>query len=225
MQHEVCSMTAKNEPGSKASDPMSTTNEPTKAQSAVAVADATTSADDQSLSPAERQKRGERIIQDHVLMGLVAGLIPGPAIDLAAGFGVQLTMLGRLAKLHGVPFRRDLAKNIVTSLFGSLGGVGAGVIIASSVIKTVPVLGTALGFVGTSASMGGFTYAVGKLFQQHFEQGGTFDDLEPSSYRDYFRDMFKRGKAVAAEKAEEAAEQATAAKRSAKAAGAAAAGA
>ncbi len=178
--------------------------------------------DDQKLSGDERQKRGERIIQDHVLMGLVAGLIPGPAIDLAAGFGVQLTMLGRLAKLYGVPFRRDLAKNILTSLFGSLGGVGAGTIIASSLIKTIPVLGTALGFVGTGASMGGFTYAVGKLFQQHFEQGGTFDDLEPSAYRDYFREMFKRGKTVAADKADEAAEQARGASKSAKAASVAA---
>lgn len=173
---------------------------------------AASAAEEEILSPEEQSRRGERIIQDHVLMGLVAGVVPGPAIDLAAGFGVQLAMVARLAKLYGVPFRRDMAKNIITSLFGSLGGVGAGTIVASSLIKAVPGFGTVLGVVGTSASMGAFTYAVGKLFQRHFEEAGTFDDLKPSAYRDYFKDMFKRGKTIAAEKAEEvkAAEQASA---------------
>lgn len=175
-----------------------------------------------ALASDERLKRGERIIQDHVLMGLVAGLIPGPAVDLAAGFGVQLAMLARLAKLHGVPFRHDLAKNIITSLFGSLGGVGAGTIVAASLIKVVPVFGTLLGFVGTSASMGAFTYAVGKLFQRHFEAGGTFDDMKPSAYRAYFKEMFQRGKTIAAEKADEANAQAKAADQAGKQPGTAA---
>jgi len=212
-------MIKKNNPSWNAGDAALTANDSAQLTAGGGAA-ASASDDDSSVvaSPAERHKRGERIIQDHVLMGLVTGLIPAPGIDLAAGFAVQLTMLARMAKLYGIPFRRDLAKNLVTSLFGSLGGVGAGVIVASSLIKTVPVIGTALGFVGASASMGGFTYAVGKLFQQHFEQGGTFSDLEPRAYRDYFREMFRRGKKVAAENGGEAAAQAKAAQAQAKAA-------
>lgn len=156
------------------------------------------------LDVAERSKRGDRIVQDHVLMSVAAGIVPGPAVDIALGFGIQLTMLARLAKLYEVPFRRELAKKLVVSLFGSLGGVGAGAIAAGSIMKIVPGIGTALGVLGVSVSMGAFTYAVGKVFQQHFESGGTFIDLDPRAYRDYFREMFRRGKDVAKQKKEEA---------------------
>src|SRR5262245_54999347 len=140
-------MNIKNEKGLKPSEatpsessvaPATARQEAAAASAAADTAAAAGSADEHdALSRAERHKRGERIIQDHVLLGVVTGLIPGPGIDLAVGFAVQLTMLGRLAKVYGVPFRRDIAKNILTSLFGSLGGVGAGGIVASSLIKAV----------------------------------------------------------------------------------------
>jgi uncharacterized protein (DUF697 family) len=168
--------------------------------------DDASAADDAStaLTPAERSAKAERIIQDHVLLAVVSGLIPGPAIDVALGLGVQLTMLKRLSSTYGIPFRRNAAKGTVISLLNSLGGVGVGAIAAASLMKTVPGLGTFFGIAGTSVSFGAFTYATGKVFQQHFESGGTFVDLDPKAYRDYFRDMFKRGKTLAAETAEKA---------------------
>ena len=66
-----------------------------------------------------------------------------------------------------------------------------------SAIKVIPVIGTAVGVVSMPVMMGAFTYAVGKVFTQHFESGGTFLDFDPVSYRQYFREMFRRGRTVA----------------------------
>src|SRR5262249_32406375 len=87
----------------------------------------------------------------------------------------------------------------VAALCGSVGGVGAGLVTATSFLKLIPVVGTVVGIAGTSAFLGAFTYAIGKVFLRHFESGGTFIDLDPSSYRDYFREMFKTGKKVTEE--------------------------
>ncbi|MFC7396824.1 YcjF family protein [Chelatococcus sp. GCM10030263] len=152
----------------------------------------------------ENTASAERIIQDHVLLAVASGLVPGPGLDLVAAFTVQLTMLKRLATLYDVPFRQDAAKSTVTALFGTLGGAGAAAIAGASFLKFIPVVGTAVGIAGTSVAFGAFTYAIGKVFLRHFESGGTFIDLNPRAYREYFREMNVRGRTVAAEKQEEA---------------------
>jgi uncharacterized protein (DUF697 family) len=152
----------------------------------------------------ENTASAERIIQDHVLLAVASGLVPGPGLDLVAAFTVQLTMLKRLATLYDVPFRQDAAKSTVTALFGTLGGAGAAAIAGASFLKFIPVVGTAVGIAGTSVAFGAFTYAIGKVFLRHFESGGTFIDLNPRAYREYFREMNVRGRTVAAEKQDEA---------------------
>ena len=44
---------------------------------------------------------------------------------------------------------------------------------------------------------GAATYAVGKVFIQHFESGGTFLNFNPESVRGYYEAMFKEGQSVA----------------------------
>jgi uncharacterized protein (DUF697 family) len=152
----------------------------------------------------DRTASAERIIQDHVLLAVASGLVPGPGLDLVAAFTVQLTMLKRLSTLYDIPFRQDAAKSTVTALFGTLGGAGAAAIAGASFLKFIPIVGTAVGIAGTSVAFGAFTYAIGKVFLRHFESGGTFIDLDPRSYREYFREMNIRGRKVAAEKQEAA---------------------
>jgi len=167
------------------------------------------------LSSVERTHSAERVIQDHVLLSIVSGFIPGPAIDMAVAFAVQLTMLKRLSTVYEVPFSRDAAKSIITALLGSLGGAGASALIIGSFIKSIPIIGTVVGIAGTAVTFGAFTYAIGKVFQRHFELGGTFIDLDVRAYRGYFREMNERGKTVAAERKREAEDLARAQRRAA----------
>ena len=160
------------------------------------------------LTPEQRSERADKLIRGHVLAGVVAGVIPIPGVDIVAAFGAQLNLIRKLAELYGVPFRENAAKSGISALLGSLGGVGAGAIIATSFIKVVPVVGTAVGVVSTSASLGAFTFAVGKVFQQHFESNGTFLDFNAAAYRDYFRRMVKKGETEVAKANEEAAAKA-----------------
>jgi len=45
---------------------------------------------------------------------------------------------------------------------------------------------------------GAVTYAVGKVFHQHFASGGTFLSFDPDKVRDYYAEMLREGKTVAA---------------------------
>jgi hypothetical protein len=44
---------------------------------------------------------------------------------------------------------------------------------------------------------GASTYAIYKVFVQHFESGGTFLDLEPAKVKSYFSEQFAKGKKFA----------------------------
>ncbi|MEZ5671856.1 MAG: hypothetical protein R3E08_05540 [Thiotrichaceae bacterium] len=45
---------------------------------------------------------------------------------------------------------------------------------------------------------GAATYAIDKVFVQHFESGGTFLDFDPEAVREHFAAEFAKGKDVAA---------------------------
>ena len=53
-------------------------------------------------------------------------------------------------------------------------------------LKGLPVVGTALGIVAVPAFASGLTWAIGKVFVQHFASGGTFLDFDPDKVRAYF---------------------------------------
>ena len=73
-----------------------------------------------------------------------------------------------------------------------------GSISSVSLVKLIPGLGTVIG--GATASVAGAaaTYALGRVFTQHFDQGGTLLDFDPISSREYFQKEFESGGAFIA---------------------------
>lgn len=170
----------------------------TRAKSSAREDTETTIADEPvAMDDEERSRKADKLIRDHVLAGVATGVIPVPGVDMILSFGTQLNLVRKLSDLYGVPFRKSAAKSCITALLAAVGGVGAGAFIGMSLLKVVPIFGTAMGIVGTSASLGAFTFAVGKVFQQHFESEGNFFDFDAAAYRDDFKELFKRGKEVA----------------------------
>ena len=85
----------------------------------------------------------------------------------------------------------------IASLLGGVMPTSTAMALAS-LAKAVPGLGTATGMISVSVLGGATTYAIGNVFMQHFESGGTLLDFEPKKMRAYFSSKLEAGKGVAA---------------------------
>ena len=103
-------------------------------------------------------------------------------------------MLQDLGDLYEVPFKQDMVRPIVASILGGYTSQRIGTGVGASMLKSVPLVGQALGMISTSAFGAGITWAIGKVFIQHFASGGTFLDFDPEKVRAYF----SKNKTVAA---------------------------
>lgn len=152
------------------------------------------------LETVERTNQAARIIKNNVGWSAAAGLTPLPLIDLAAISAVQIRMIKQLADLYGVPFRKELVK----SLIGAAIGGGAAFAVAApigSVMKAIPGIGTFISTFVTPAAAATATYALGKVFTQHFDAGGTLLDMNPDTLRAHYYQEFNRRQGAAPEEA------------------------
>jgi uncharacterized protein (DUF697 family) len=142
--------------------------------------------------------RAEAIVKKYMLGALGVGLVPFPLVDIAALTGIQLKMLHSLAKLYEVEFSRQLGKSLIASLLGGGFPVALSFNVARLVVISVPFYGWAAYLISTSISTslfgGASTYAIGKVFIQHFESGGTFLTFDPQQVRDYYAQQYEQGK-------------------------------
>src|SRR5690606_18519129 len=166
----------------------------------------------------ERQKHADTIIKNHIVWAMGAGLIPVPIVDFFAVSGIQLDMIRQLCKLYDQDFKESEGKAIITSLTGSgLARMGA-----KAMIKFIPGIGSVIGGVTMAVLSGASTYALGEVFQRHFETGGTFLDFDPKRLKKMYNEKFEKGKKVAEQikkeqdRKREAAEQAADVKSSGK---------
>jgi len=147
----------------------------------------------------------ENLITNNVYAAIGIGFIPIPIIDLVALSGLQLNMLRKMADKYGIEYKTETVRGIVAALLGGVAPLAtAGT--CASLLKMIPIVGYTTSAVSLSITAGASTYAVGKIFQQHFASGGTFLDFNPDSVREHFQQKFEEGKGVAskakAEKAE-----------------------
>ncbi len=145
----------------------------------------------------EQLSRGH--IKKHMLGAMAVALIPLPVVDLAAVAAVQIKMLAGMSKIYNVSFNENRAKNILAGLVGSFGANAMATGLVASAVKIVPVFGQFGGAVAMPLVAGAATYAVGNVFVQHFESGGTFLDFDPEKTREYFAQQFTEGQKVAAD--------------------------
>ena len=148
----------------------------------------------------EREKlvNAKNKINTYVFWSLGAGLIPVPIVDLIALSGIQVKMISELSKLYGLPFSKNIVKSLIGALLGSSLPVQVSLPL-SSLLKTIPVIGQTTGAVTMPVMGGASTYAVGKVFLQHFASGGTFLDFNPEKVRDFYAEQFKEGQKVASD--------------------------
>ena len=126
-----------------------------------------------------------------------ASLIPVPWVDLAAVAGVELKLLADISATYGVPFHANRGKAAIASLVAfvlphalAYGAIG-------SLLKAVPVVGILSGPPAMAGFVAAYTWALGRVFIQHFESGGTFLNFHPEQVKEYFKAQFDDGRRMA----------------------------
>jgi uncharacterized protein (DUF697 family) len=125
------------------------------------------------LSAGSRTAGARKIIKDYSMWSAGAGLVPLPVLDMAALAALELKMLKSLSAYYGMEFSGQKARAIVSALIGGFHGG----LITGSILKLVPFVGASL-MALTPVASGAITYAIGMVFMQHFESGGTLLDFD-----------------------------------------------
>ena len=137
------------------------------------------------IAPDERRARARKLVERFSLWSGAAGLLPVPIVDLAAVGGVQIQMLRRISQIYDVPFSKNRGKALIAGLAGTMiASTGLGM---ASIIKSVPIAGTAIGAITTPALSIGATYVIGMAFIEHFASGGTLLDFDPPDHREFIK--------------------------------------
>ncbi|MET3130967.1 uncharacterized protein (DUF697 family) [Oxalobacteraceae bacterium GrIS 1.11] len=133
------------------------------------------------------------LTKNHAMTAMAVGILPVPGLDLIALTGVQLNLLRKIGGLYGFTLSDEVGKKLVSSVLGGYlplaiaGPVG-------SLLKFIPGVGMAAGALAQSTLAGASTYAIGQLFTQHFEKGGTFLDVKPSEMGQKVKQQVEEGK-------------------------------
>src|SRR5262245_58394149 len=144
-----------------------------------------------------RDQLAAQVVSQYAAWSAVAGIVPVPFADVAMIGAFQLQMLRRIAQVYSVAFSDHLGKSVLASLLGSVVPAMAAPAAASgvlSLLKSFPTAGSTLASLSMPGLSAGSTYAIGKVFIQHFASGGTLLDFNPHHYREYLKsEAEKRG--------------------------------
>jgi len=150
-----------------------------------------------AIAVADTKDASEKLIKRYMLYSAGAGLVPAPFLDVAAITLVQVKMLSEMSKTYGIPFHDQRAKAIISSLIGGITASSLAYGVVGRVLRAIPGPGMLLGMLSMPIFASATTFAVGKVFIQHFESGGTFLDFNPDTVKTHFAEMFSVGKKAA----------------------------
>jgi len=140
-----------------------------------------------------REELAKAVMYKYMMRNAALGFLPIPVIDVVTIGGTQLAMLAGISKVYGVDYTQHMVKPIVASLLGALGYDFAVRIVAGALFKSIPVLGFVAGMATMPILGAASTYAVAKVFIQHFESGGTFLNFNAEEAKKYFTQYYREG--------------------------------
>ncbi|MCB2198616.1 YcjF family protein [bacterium] len=141
--------------------------------------------------------KADKVVRNHVIASMGFGLIPIPIVDIASLIPVQMSLVAELAELYGCSYKRDRDRSVMA---GVLTGILSHHFASGKyrfLVHTIPVVGPLLSMATFPVFAGASTYAVGKVFIQHFETGGTLLDFKPEKVKSFFREQYEQGKRFA----------------------------
>lgn len=129
------------------------------------------------------------------MMGTMAfGVVPFPAAGMVGITAINLDLTRRLSKLYGVEFKEGAARKVIASVLGAASAMLAGRGVENIILDVIGPVGVPAALVSIPLSFGGCTYAVGRMFANHFERGGTFADANVSAMKEGFQAAYRESR-------------------------------
>jgi uncharacterized protein (DUF697 family) len=138
-------------------------------------------------------ENADEIIYNHLWFSAIPGFIPVPLLDIVAISAVQLDLVKQLCHFYKEDYDEQRGKAIVMALTGSAMSRITGYS-ARAVLKTVPIIGWVLGGAAMSLFAASSTYAIGQVFKEHLDTGGTLHNLNPEAFRQFYMQQLEKGK-------------------------------
>lgn len=139
------------------------------------------------------------VIRRHAMYAAAGGLIPIPLAEVLTSGTIQIRMISQICDAYGVAFSANAIKASVATLVGSLLPVSSVGYTVLSFTRAVPVVGPILGLATIPLMAAAATWAVGRVFAWHFNEGGTLEDFDAENAKDDFKREFEEGKRKAAD--------------------------
>jgi uncharacterized protein (DUF697 family) len=119
-----------------------------------------------------------------------AGIIPIPLADLAAVTAVQVRLVRRLAAAYGADYDESSGRALVGALVMSYLPARVGYGSIGLFIRMTPVVGPLLGLATVPGFNYASTWALGRVFKNHFAKGGTLPTFDLTSAKRQYREVF-----------------------------------
>jgi len=137
--------------------------------------------------------RANKAVKLHSILSGAMGVIPIPPLGVAMIVANNLKMLHKLSSIYGVKYREDVGKAAISSFLVGCGTFSISGRLIWGLSTVVPVAAPVIGVVTIPLFATSATYAMGKLFVQHFESGGTFLTFDPEKVRGHYAELFEEG--------------------------------
>lgn len=138
------------------------------------------------LIPVGKRRAADRIIRQNIYWAMGACVFHVPWIELTGMAIFQVKMLKELCALYGMRFSEQRAKIVLASLFATVSACTVGHGFLKRAVKAIPVIGQFGGIITLASMAAVFTYALGQVFVQHFEKGGTYLNFDPEAAKEDF---------------------------------------
>ena len=145
---------------------------------------------------ADRLEDAKKLVSSASKWSFGAGLVPVPYLDLALLASLQTKLIVNLSALYDQKLSKQAVTSVITLLIGTLAPPGAARITSGVLFKFIPGMGSAVGAVSLAAFSASATYAIGKLFIRHYENGGSFATFSAKDLEEELKKEFSSAQKI-----------------------------
>lgn len=124
-----------------------------------------------------------RIVHRYMAVSAGAAFIPIVGADVVTLAGIHVALVKQLCEHYQIDFTDHTARNVLIALGVSVIPGTVGSMLSRRLLRVLPATGTVFGWMLMSAGSAAFSYAIGRLFIEHFEAGGTLDSFDTTRLR------------------------------------------